>query len=179
MMNEKAQPQTPVPSYPGSPPNVANPALPQSPYTPPMQPQGIPQQYTGQPHPQGQYYPQQYPAEQYPAAQPQFYPTVGGYAQGSIAPQSGSQTVPAQTIYVMGPGAQYQQQSKLHLLASPLPFPRRLITGSLFYSVCHVRERQPRCSDQVRHGGYPHRHLLLPDWPPRPLVRASQAGCCI
>ncbi|KAM5534993.1 hypothetical protein V8D89_011366 [Ganoderma adspersum] len=111
MMNEKAQPQAPAPAYPGPPPNAANPAQPQSPYVPPIQTQGNPpQQYPVQQPPQAQYYPQQYPAGQYPAVQPQFYPTAGVYAQGSIGPQSGFQTAPAQAVYVMGPAAQYQQQ---------------------------------------------------------------------
>lgn len=174
MMNEKAQPQAPAPAYPGPPPNAPNPAQPQSPYVPPAQ--TLPQQYPGQQPPQGQYYSQQYPAGQYPAVQPQFYPTAGVYAQGSIGPQSGFQTAPAQTVYVMGPGAQYQQQSASTVFFFTLCF-RRLNVGSHshFCSVHDVRERQPRCGDEVWHGGHSHSCLLLPDRSPCPPVRIPYA----
>ncbi|KAI1790166.1 hypothetical protein LXA43DRAFT_891576 [Ganoderma leucocontextum] len=105
-MNEKAQPHSPAPAYPGPLPNASNPAQPHSPYTPPIQTQSNPaQQYPGQQPPPEQYYPSQH--QQYPGAQPQLYPSPGVYAQGSIGPQSGFQTAP---VYMMGPGVQYQQQ---------------------------------------------------------------------
>ena len=52
-----------------------------------------------------------------PVGQPAYGPGPGVYAQGSIGPQSGFQTVP-QNIYVMNPGMQYQQQSRWSRIVS-------------------------------------------------------------